>query len=73
MPQPERLSEGASREEVKKGDRFLWQKSVHIEVMRVSVETLWADIRCWTIWEPERTWTRRTELPFPESYVPWKE
>jgi hypothetical protein len=59
--------------DVKKGDRFLWQESVHIEVTRVSTGNLWADIKCWVAWTPERTWSRRMELPFPETYVPWKE
>ena len=55
-------------DKVTKGDRYLWQGMIHIEVTRVSTEGDWADIKCWTVYEPERTWTKRADLPFPSSY-----
>lgn len=50
-----------------KGDKFIWNDGVCVEITRVAKDQTWADLRCWT--SINVSWTKRQTLPLPESFV----
>lgn len=54
-----------------KGDNYVWNDSVAVQVTREAEDGSWADIACQNFGDigMGTIWTKRMPLPFPESFV----
>jgi hypothetical protein len=52
--------------DILQGQKYKWMGAI-FEVTRVAKDQSWADIKVSTVSRPDKTWTKRQPLPFPED------
>jgi hypothetical protein len=59
---------------ISKGDRFVWNGGVYVEVRRVAKDQTWADLKCNTLPDIDASpgWTKRQKLPLTSNFQPWQ-